>query len=69
MLSWNKGGIPEDGVWASHWYKNVHNSEGFAVQKSSSQPLPKRFNSLLEEVMPYYETLKNKPETSGFNTH
>ncbi|HLT48887.1 MAG TPA: hypothetical protein VKZ90_00425, partial [Aequorivita sp.] len=34
MLQWKKGGIAEDGIWAKHWYKNVHNSEGFAVQKS-----------------------------------
>lgn len=59
MLSWQKGGIPEDGVWASHWYKNVHNSEGFAVQKSSSQDLEERLIPLLEEAMPHYETLKN----------
>ena len=59
MLSWQKGGIPEDGIWASHWYKNVHDSEGFAIQKSSSQPLEQRLFPLLEEAMPYYETLKN----------
>jgi hypothetical protein len=59
MLSWKKGGIPEDGVWAAHWYNNVHNSEGFAVQKSSSQPLPEKLQPLLEEAMPHYETLKN----------
>ncbi|RMA65777.1 sulfotransferase-like domain-containing protein [Ulvibacter antarcticus] len=59
MLSWKKGGIPEDGVWAPYWYKNVHNSEGFAIQKSSSQSLPKRLEPLLEEAMPHYETLKN----------
>ena len=28
MLSWRKGGIEEDGVWAKYWYKNVHNSDG-----------------------------------------
>ncbi len=59
MLSWQKGGISEDGVWALHWYKNVHNSEGFIVQKSSSQPLEQRLYPLLEEAMPHYETLKN----------
>lgn len=58
MLQWKKGGIPEDGIWAKHWYKNVHNSEGFAVQKSSSQPLPKHLEPLLNEALPYYETLK-----------
>ena len=59
MLRWKKGGIPEDGVWAKHWYKNVHNSEGFAVQKSSSQPLPNHLEPLLAEALPYYEILKS----------
>lgn len=59
MLSWKKGGIPEDGIWARHWYRNVHNSEGFAVQKSSSSPFPKHLEPLLMEALPYYETLKN----------
>lgn len=58
MLQWKKGGIAKDGIWAKHWYKNVHNSEGFAVQKSSSQPLPKHLEPLLNEALPYYETLK-----------
>ncbi|MBK5212652.1 MAG: sulfotransferase family protein [Flavobacteriaceae bacterium] len=59
MLRWKKGGIPEDGIWATHWYGNVHNSEGFALQNSSSQPLPEHLKPLLEEALPYYETLKN----------
>src|SRR5690606_6900547 len=58
-LRWKKGGIKEDGLWAKHWYGNVHNSEGFAIQKSSSQPLPKHLEPLLKEALPYYETLKN----------
>src|SRR5690606_17044133 len=59
MLHWKKGGIKEDGLWAKHWYGNVHNSEGFAIQKSSSQPLQKHLKPLLEEALPYYETLKD----------
>ncbi len=59
MLHWKKEGIPEDGIWAKHWYGNVHNSEGFAIQKSSSQPFPEHLEILLNEAMPYYETLKN----------
>lgn len=59
MLSWKKGGIPEDGIWAKHWYANVHKSEGFAIQKSSSQELPEYLRPLLEEALPYYEILKN----------
>ncbi len=59
MLQWKKGEIKEDGIWAKHWYGNVHNSEGFAVQKSSSQPLPEHLEPLLKEALPYYKTLKN----------
>ena len=58
MLSWNTGGIPEDGVWAPHWYHNVHNSTGFAKQKTSSQPMPERLQPVLEEALPYYQQLK-----------
>ncbi|QAA81884.1 sulfotransferase family protein [Aequorivita sp. H23M31] len=59
MLKWKKGAIPEDGIWAKHWYKNVHNSEGFAVQKSSSQPLPNYLEPLLEQALPFYNILKD----------
>ena len=59
MLRWKKGGIPEDGIWAKHWYGNVHNSEGFAIQQSSLQSLPKYLEPLLDEALPHYETLKN----------
>lgn len=59
MLTWKKGGIPEDGIWAKHWYENLHNSEGFAIQKTSSRTLPSYLQPLLEEALPYYETLKN----------
>jgi branched-chain amino acid aminotransferase len=30
MLSWPAGPKPEDGVWANHWYHNIHSSTGFA---------------------------------------
>ena len=29
MLSWDRGGIKEDGIWAKYWYENVHKSQGF----------------------------------------
>ena len=60
MLSWNKGGIIEDGVWAKYWYENVHNSTGF--KKSNFQEeiqLPVKYNSLYKEASSYYEALKN----------
>lgn len=59
MLRWQKGGIPADGAWAKHWYKNVHNSEGFSVQKTSSQKMPKRLQPVLDEALSYYNILKN----------
>lgn len=59
MLSWKKGGIPEDGIWAKHWYTNLHNSVGFSVQKNHSQKLPEHLEPLLKEALPYYETLRN----------
>ena len=58
MLSWPKGGIPEDGVWAAHWYANVHNSEGFKAGISKDHSIPEHLQALLKEAMPYYETLK-----------
>ncbi|RFN59503.1 sulfotransferase-like domain-containing protein [Marixanthomonas ophiurae] len=58
MLSWEKGGIPEDGVWAPYWYTNVHNSEGFQKQKKTHSELPKQLEPVLEEAMIYYNTLK-----------
>lgn len=59
MLSWKKGGVKEDGVWASHWYENVHNSEGFSVQNKSGQDMPKRLQPVLDEALVYYNTLRN----------
>ncbi len=59
MLHWKKGGIPEDGLWASHWYANVHNTTGFAIQKKKETELSKKLQPLLEEALPFYETLKN----------
>ena len=58
MLSWRKGGIVEDGVWAKYWYKNVHNSDGFSpwVNKPSEEINANQFE-LLEEAKHYYQHL------------
>lgn len=57
MLSWEAGPIEEDGTWAKYWYKNVHNSTGFAMQKTSERSLPEHCESLYAEAQPYYEKL------------
>lgn len=57
MLSWKPGPRPEDGIWAKHWYANVHSSSGFELQKTSSRELPEHLTELHEECMQYYEKL------------
>ncbi len=58
MLSWPLGGHPSDGVWALHWYHNVHRSEGFAPYQPKREPFPKTLESILSECLPYYEILR-----------
>ena len=35
MLSWDRGGIKEDGVWAKYWYKNVQIVKVFKNKKNN----------------------------------
>lgn len=58
MLYWNKGGIPEDGLWAKYWYDNVHKTTGFQTQQHKVAQIPPHLGPLLAEAMPYYETLQ-----------
>ncbi len=57
MLAWETGGRPEDGVWAAHWYANVHRSHGFQPYRPKTEPFPERLRALLDECRPYYEAL------------
>lgn len=57
MLHWQKGPKPYDGVWAKHWYANVHQSSGFEKQNTSERPLPEHLTSLYEQSRVYYEKL------------
>lgn len=57
MLSWSAGPKPEDGVWAKHWYKNVHQSTHFAPQETSDRQLPSYLASLYTESKEYYDLL------------
>jgi len=58
MLSWEKGGRPEDGVWAKYWYQNVHDSTRFMPYKAKSETFPENLKPLLEECMPIYQRLR-----------
>lgn len=59
MLSWEKGPRPEDGVWAKHWYHNVHDSTGFKPYQPKTDPLPKHLQGLWKECEQIYEKLKS----------
>jgi hypothetical protein len=57
MLHWKSGAKQYDGVWAKHWYKNVHNSTGFEKQNTSERPLPDSLKPLYVQAYGYYEKL------------
>ncbi len=65
MLRWPAGPKPEDGVWAKHWYRNVHASTGFAPYRPKAVRFPQRLEPLLEECLPLYEELRGYAITAG----
>ncbi|MGZ9809119.1 sulfotransferase-like domain-containing protein [Pseudoroseicyclus sp. H15] len=60
MLSWPKGGRPEDGIWARHWYPAVHASNGFAGAEGPLPELTGRAADLVAEALPYYKEMKRE---------
>jgi len=57
MLSWPKGGHPQDGVWAKHWYATVHQSTGFSKSEGPLPDLCGEQAKLVSGLMPFYEKL------------
>jgi hypothetical protein len=57
MLQWKAGPKEYDGIWAPHWYANVHRSTGFERQATSNRPLPKKLEPLNESASVYYQKL------------
>jgi hypothetical protein len=57
MLHWKSGARKEDGAWAKYWYKNVHESTGFAPYKNKETALPEHLKSVYEEAKPFYDFL------------
>lgn len=57
MLCWPAGPKVYDGIWAPHWYANVHRSTGFEKQPTSERPLPVHLNSLYQSASVFYNEL------------
>lgn len=58
MLHWPKGGHPDDGVWAAHWYAAVWNSTGFAGAEGPLPDLTGDYADLCAQAMPFYDRMK-----------
>jgi hypothetical protein len=65
MLSWPAGPKTEDGVWAKHWYHNVHASTGFTPYRPYTEPFPEQLEPLLRECLPLYERMRGYAITAG----
>lgn len=59
MLSWPRGGHPEDGAWAPHWYGSVWNSTRFAAAEGPLPQIPAHLEEVLDQAMPIYKRLKS----------
>ncbi|RNC84719.1 MAG: sulfotransferase family protein [Balneola sp.] len=57
MLNWEAGARPEDGIWAKHWYHNVHKSTSFQLYKAKTGPFPEELRGLLNESEGCYSKL------------
>lgn len=57
MLQWEAGPRPEDGVWATHWYGNVHRSTGFLPYREKTYTLSPQLERIAEDVAPLYQHL------------
>jgi len=60
MLTWPAGGLPEDGIWARHWYGAVHKSTGFAGAEGPLPALTDALQALCGAAMPAYQALRDK---------
>jgi len=57
MLHWPEGPKPEDGVWATFWYRSAHRSTGFGPPPTDAVTLDDHQRRLVRECRPLYERL------------
>ncbi len=64
MLNWSPGAIPEDGIWAKYWYKNVHLSSGFKKPNTQERILPEGLQELYTQAKTHYDFLNQHAITA-----
>lgn len=57
MLSWPKGGHPQDGVWAPHWYGAVWDSTGFAGVEGPLPEVSENLQPVLNSALDIYNRI------------
>ncbi len=57
MLSWPTGQRTSDGIWGSHWYKNVINSNGFIPYKESEESIHQDDMQFYQDSIEHYNYL------------
>ena len=60
QLQWPIGPRAYDGVWAPHWYAQVHQSSGFALPSAEPARMPDRLEALGEEAAPLYALMASQ---------
>ena len=59
MLAWPSGPRSFDGIWARHWYGQVHKSTGFLDAEGPLPELDAAQKRLCEYAMPHFENMKS----------
>ncbi|MHC5211850.1 MAG: sulfotransferase-like domain-containing protein [Planctomycetota bacterium] len=57
MLAWPACPKPCDGVWAPHWYANVHRSTGFGPPPREETSVPEHLAAVHAACRPHYDAL------------
>ena len=57
MYKWKPGIASYDGVWASHWYKSVIDSDSFTPETKKDITLTDDEKRIVDMAMPIYEEL------------
>ena len=59
MLSWPIGQRTSDGIWGSHWYKNVINSNGFIPYKEPEESIHQDDMQFYQDSIEHYNYLSS----------